>query len=181
MTDNNKYINAYVDIAIGTIHEYLAANIQLKAQNKISNDLVSEKDKIISSLQSEIASINKNNSDMQTLQTDAKTWEDSYNAMKNKISHMDALTKQVIEMKKEITLRDEKIKELEDRYKEKIKEFETKRDEKILELEDKLVKLNKKSKKKQQAVAEPKIEKEETILITPAVIKVTEKLPIDDF
>lgn len=178
---DNKYINAYVDIAIGTIHEYLAANIQLKAQNKITNDLVLEKDQVIASLQADIASINKNNTDIQALQNSARTWEDSYNAMKNKIGHMDALTKQVIEMKKEITLRDEKIKELEARYEEKIKEFETKRDEKILELEDKLVELNKKSKKKQQAVAEPKIEKEEAILVTPAVIKVTEKLPIDDF
>ena len=156
---DNKYINAYVDIAIGTIHEYLAANIQLKAQNKITNDLVSEKDQVIASLQADIASINKNNTDMQVLQNNAKTWEDSYNAMKNKIGHMDALTKQVIDMKKEITLRDEKIKEL----------------------EDKLVELNKKSKKKQQAVVEPKIEKEELVLITPAAIKTTEKLPIDDF
>lgn len=156
---DNKYINAYVDIAIGTIHEYLAANIQLKAQNKITNDLVLEKDQVIASLQADIVSINKNNTDMQALQNSAKTWEDSYNAMKNKISHMDALTKQMIEMKKEITLRDEKIKEL----------------------EDKLVELNKKSKKKQQAVVEPKIEKEELVLITPAAIKTTEKLPIDDF
>jgi DNA repair exonuclease SbcCD ATPase subunit len=157
MTDNNKYINAYVDIAIGTIHEYLAANIQLKAQNKIANDLVSEKDKIIASLQSEITSINKNTGDMQVLQSNAKSWEESYNAMKNKVGHMDALTKQMIEMKREISIRDEKIQEL----------------------EDKLAELNKKSRKKQSAI-EIKNKIEEDVVIPAAKIE-NEKLPIDDF
>lgn len=157
MTDNNKYINAYVDIAIGTIHEYLAANIQLKAQNKIANDLVSEKDKIIASLQSEITSINKNTSDMQILQSNAKTWEDSYNAMKNKVSHMDTLTKQIIDMKREIVSRDDKIKEL----------------------EDKLAELNKRSRKK-LSTPETKLKSEDSVVLHTEKTE-TKKLPIDDF
>jgi hypothetical protein len=151
---DNKYINAYVDIAVGTIHEYLATNIQLKAQNKLANDLVLEKDKIIASLQADIESINKNNLEMQVLQSSAKTWEDSYNAMKNKVAHMETLTRQLIDMKKEIVDRDDKIKKL----------------------EDDLVKLNKKSRKKLQ-------EKSEDIVVapTPIIEKVTEQLLTDDF
>lgn len=156
MSDNNKYINAYVDIAIGTIHEYLASNIQLKAQNKISNDLLIEKEQIIASLQSEIAKINKNSVDMQSLQNSAKTWEDSYNAMKIKIGHMDTLTSQIIEMKKEVIKRDEKIKQL----------------------EDKLVELNKKSKKKQQPISEPEVTKP---LVIDKTTQDKKQLPIDDF
>ena len=156
MSDNNKYINAYVDIAIGTIHEYLASNIQLKAQNKISNDLLSEKEQIIASLQTEISKINKNSVDMQSLQSSAKTWEESYNAMKVKISHMDALTSQILEMKKEVIKRDEKIKEL----------------------EDKLVELNKKNKKKQQPISEPKTIKS---LVINETTQDKKQLPIDDF
>lgn len=158
MTDNNTYINAYVDIAIGTIHEYLATNIQLKAQNKIVNDLVSEKDKIISSLQSEIISISKNNDDIQVLQTNAKIWEDSYNSMKNKISHMDTLTKQIIDMKRQIGTKDEKIKEL----------------------EDKLAELNKKNRKKLIS-ADTKVKPEESLIIVPTNKIETKKLTIDDF
>jgi septal ring factor EnvC (AmiA/AmiB activator) len=146
---DNKYINAYVDIAIGTIHEYLAANIQLKAQNKLSNDLISEKDKIIASLQSDILSIDKNNN---------KNLEDSYNAMKTKVSHMETLTKQLIDMKREIGIRDDKIKDL----------------------EDKLAKLNKKSKNKPLVEIMPAVKDDVNILADKKEI-VTEKLPIDDF
>jgi len=146
---DNKYINAYVDIAIGTIHEYLAANIQLKAQNKLANDLISEKDKIIASLQSDILSIDKNNN---------KNLEDSYNAMKTKVSHMETLTKQLIDMKREIGIRDDKIKDL----------------------EDKLAKLNKKSKNKPLVEIMPAVKDDVNILADKKEI-VTEKLPIDDF
>jgi hypothetical protein len=147
---DNKYINAYVDIAIGTIHEYLAANIQLKAQNKLANDLISEKDKIIASLQSDISSIDKNNN---------KNLEDSYNAMKTKVSHMETLTKQLIDMKREIGIRDDKIKNL----------------------EDKLAKLNKKSKNKYlQTEIMPETKEDATVLADQKEIE-TEKLPIDDF
>lgn len=156
---DNKYINAYVDIAIGTIHEYLAANIQLKAQNKLANDLVSEKDKIIASLQSEISSINQNNGEMQVLKNNAKNWEDSYNAMKTKVGHMETLTKQLIVMKREIGVRDDKIKEL----------------------EDKLAKLNKKSKNKYlQTEIIREIKEDTTVLADQKEIEI-EKLPIDDF
>ncbi len=146
---DNKYINAYVDIAIGTIHEYLAANIQLKAQNKLANDLISEKDKIIASLQSDISSIDKNNN---------KNLEDSYNAMKTKVSHMETLTKQLIDMKREIGIRDDKIKNL----------------------EDKLAKLNKKSKNKPVVEIMPAAKEDVNILADQKEIE-TEKLPIDDF
>ena len=147
---DNKYINAYVDIAIGTIHEYLAANIQLKAQNKLANDLISEKDKIIASLQSDISPIDKNNN---------KNLEDSYNAMKTKVSHMETLTKQLIDMKREIGIRDDKIKNL----------------------EDKLAKLNKKSKNKYlQTEIMPETKEDATVLADQKEIE-TDKLPIDDF
>jgi hypothetical protein len=155
---DNKYINAYVDIAIGTIHEYLATNIQLKAQNKLANDLISEKDNIIASLQSDISSMDKNNNDMQVLKNSAKNWEDSYNAMKIKVAHMETLTKQLIDMKREIVIRDNKIKEL----------------------EDKLAKLNSKSKNKQIVEIIPVIKEDASILTAKKQIEI-EKLPIDDF
>jgi chromosome segregation ATPase len=154
---DNKYINTYIDVAIGTIHEYLATNIQLKTQTKLANDLVAEKDKIIASLQADISSINKNNTDIQSLQNSAKNWEESYNAMKTKIGHMETLTKQLIEMKREIVNRDEKIKEL----------------------EDKLGEINKKGAKKQPPSENKTKVKKEVVVLNEQ--KEIEKLPIDDF
>jgi chromosome segregation ATPase len=47
---SEKYFNAYIDTAIGTIHEYLAVNLQLKAQSKVISDLIAMKDSEIERL-----------------------------------------------------------------------------------------------------------------------------------
>lgn len=161
---DNKYINTYVDIAIGTIHEYLTTNIQLKTQNKIANDLISEKDKVIASLQADVSRINKENLEMDMLRKNAKNWEDSYNVMKAKVAHMDTLNAQLFDFKKEISAKDEKIKQL----------------------EDKLVELNKKNKSKQPVVSQIKTEAKP---VKPVVVSekvketkpIMKQLPTDDF
>lgn len=173
MIDNTKYINTYIETVMNYVHESVTNTFQLKTQLKLANDLVSEKDKIISSLITEkenltkqvqdernklsgiserdniITNLNRekeaikvekdnvigsltneknrleielrnclgsltNQKDMEKLIQNARTWEAEYNAMKNKISHIDAFSKQIVEMKKEITTRDVKIQELTD-------------------------------------------------------------------
>lgn len=42
---SEKYFNAYVDAAVGSIHEYVALTLQLKAQLRVANELIAEKDK----------------------------------------------------------------------------------------------------------------------------------------
>jgi chromosome segregation ATPase len=44
MSDSNTYFNAFVDAAVGSIHEYVALTLQLKAKLKLANDLLAEKD-----------------------------------------------------------------------------------------------------------------------------------------
>lgn len=99
MSDQTKYINTYLDIALSTVHENLNNVLQLKTQLKILNDLVSEKDQVIETLQSE-NSENKTSSEKLKSATDrARQWEDSFNAMKSKVAHMDTLTAQYNEFK----------------------------------------------------------------------------------
>lgn len=119
MSDPNKYVNVYIDTMMATLHEYLASSLQVKTQLKIANDLLQEKDGIISHLSNEIENV-KNSSikqgDMDNIQSQLNSYiertriaEDSQNALKNKVSHMDTLTTQLVEMKNEIKIRDDRI------------------------------------------------------------------------
>jgi chromosome segregation ATPase len=137
--DQNKYINTYIDITVGQLHEYLNTSLQLKTQAKLANDLIQEKDQIIGSLQNQLDSIQNNNNDVQiakdqiigSLQNQlnsiqnnnndvqiakdqAKHWEDSYHAMSNKLAHMETLLNQLKEMKSLIQEKDKTIASLND-------------------------------------------------------------------
>ncbi|NDB60689.1 hypothetical protein EB001_19925, partial [bacterium] len=122
MTDQNAYINAYVDNSVGMLHEYVTMVLQLRTQNKIANDMVAERDATISSLREQVSDVSSeqqeeldrvkrelesyrsqignNNEQINQSRADAIKWEQEYNEMKNKVSHMDTLTSQMNEMKK---------------------------------------------------------------------------------
>lgn len=106
MSDNNKYVNLYIENALGFVHQYLNEILQLKTQNRILNDLVSEKDQVINSLQ------DKNNQ-ISDIPND-KLIKEQYNVMKSKVSHVDSLLNQINEMKNIIQEKDNKIAELKD-------------------------------------------------------------------
>ncbi len=110
--DQNRYINAYVDIVIGQLHEMLSSNLQLKTQNKLANEIIQEKDNLIGELQNRINAVQNNDSDVQKAKEQAKHWEDSYHAMLAKISHMDTLLNQVRDMKAIILEKDKIIEDL---------------------------------------------------------------------
>lgn len=119
MSDPNKFINTYIDTTIAALHEYVGSSLQLKTQLKLANDLLQEKDGIIASLtnqidQERIAAIRQDqvdsvNSELSSCQDKLRIAEESHNALKVKISHMDTLTRQLTDMKNEIRTRDEKI------------------------------------------------------------------------
>lgn len=107
--DQNKYINTYIDIVVGQLHEYLNTNLQLKTQAKLANDLIQEKDQVIGSLQNQLNSIQNNDNDVQIAKDQAKQWEDSYHAMLNKVAHMETLMNQLKEMKSMVQEKDKTI------------------------------------------------------------------------
>lgn len=107
--DQNKYINTYIDIVVGQLHEYLNTNLQLKTQAKLANDLIQEKDQIIGNLQNQLSSIQNNDNDVRVAKDQAKHWEDSYHAMTNKVAHMETLLNQLKEMKNIIQEKDKMI------------------------------------------------------------------------
>ena len=100
MSDPNKYINTYVDFALGTVHDYLNQLLQVKTQLKIANDLVAEKDQVISAYEDEKQRHNDNMSLVEQANANAKRWEDEVTSMRNKITHMETLSNQCVEMKR---------------------------------------------------------------------------------
>lgn len=174
---DSKFINTYIDVIIGTLHEYLNSNLQLKTQAKVANDLILEKDGVISSLSQQIEEIRNSTSnaenatvalkaEMDKLSADAKLWQDSYHASQNKLSHMDTLTRQVSEMKNEIISRDKIIEDLKNEL-EELKNSKPKIEE-LPKVEESSVKTNLNNKVK--PVSKPNVE-----------TKQTKVLPTDDF
>ena len=123
MSDQSKYVNAYIDIVVNNLHENLTTMLQLKTQLKLSNDVILDKDSVIGQLQADIdslknslnseqESIRQTNEEISTVRASSRHWEDSYHAMENKVSHMDSLLNQISEMKHEIKKRDVEIEEM---------------------------------------------------------------------
>lgn len=103
--DQNLFINTYIDTIVGTIEEYLKANLQLKTQVKVNEMIVAEKDRTIQSLTEELR-VNRAAEDWKTKYDAAET---NYNAALGKLKHMDGLLSQVGEMKKIILAKDAEI------------------------------------------------------------------------
>lgn len=126
---SEKYFNAYVDAAVGAIHEYLSVNLHLKAQMKVANDIIAEKDGIItekdntiSNLQNEVLALQNQSSDNDSIRENARRWEDSHRIMAEKVSHMETLLKQYNELKVQYLEKCDEIEKLKETLSAKPKE-----------------------------------------------------------
>lgn len=113
MSDSNKFINAYVDHAVGMIHENINVILQLKTQLKITNDLNAEKDAIIGRLGQELEAAKQDNEVIRKLKDDIKLLQDTNEGLASKQSHLHTALNQITDMKRMIQDRDSKIAELE--------------------------------------------------------------------
>jgi chromosome segregation ATPase len=127
MSDINKFMNTYVDHAVGMIHENISLILQLKTQIKIANDLILEKDAAIGSLTSQLESNKVSGDEMSVLRDQARHWEEAHNSMSNRVSHLDTALSQIAQMKKEILDRDDKISKLEEKLNTPKKTINTKK------------------------------------------------------
>lgn len=133
MSDMNKYINAYVDNAVGMLHENLATILQLKTQLKISNELIAEKDVVIGSLRSELEVSKSSNIDMASMERESTRLRELNTTISKKVEHLDTALSQIAQMKNEIRSRDEKIFLLEEKLKVSKKKINTKKLAPVLE------------------------------------------------
>lgn len=134
----NKYVNAYIDTSVGMINEYITKYIQVQAQLKVANDIVAEREGIITQLTDEINRMREES---------AKVNETEFNGMKNKLSHMDTLMQQMGQMKLTIKEKDEEINKLKNQ---------------VIEISTKPV-INIKRRKEKQAEEVPNLPVSETV------------------
>lgn len=110
---DQTYVNYYIENVVGVAHEYLNTILQLKTQLRIATEAVSEKDILISSLQSEIESLRNNNLTLNDIVSksvhDAISMEGQLHGLQNKVSHMDTLLAQVSDMKRIIKEKDAEL------------------------------------------------------------------------
>ncbi len=147
MSDQGKFINTYIDVMVGTIHETLNSNLQLKTQMKISADLLADKDKQISSLIAEIesknndkfsfdATIESNKTEIDNLKSQLNRNQQELESLRSKASHTDSLLQQIVTMKQEIKNRDaiimEKDKEIEKLVEQKVKKSKSTKAEDVV-------------------------------------------------
>lgn len=108
-----RFINIYVDKAVGMLHEYLATIIQLRTQLQLANDLLQEKEQVINSFNSNTEKAEKESKnlsqELETVKSNARHWEEQFNAMKSKVAHMDNLTNQMNEMKQGLITKNEEV------------------------------------------------------------------------
>jgi predicted RNase H-like nuclease (RuvC/YqgF family) len=95
------YINTYIDFAVDTAHGYLNDILQLKTKLKLANDIINQKDSVITALQSELEKDKSSLSEMDKTNDNARQWEERYHSMVNRTSHMETLTNQYNQLKKD--------------------------------------------------------------------------------
>jgi len=119
MSDANKYINAYVDHAVGMLHENVNLILQLKTQLKLATDLNSEKDSLIGRLGQELETAKQDNDIIRKLNDDIKLLQDTNDRLAKEQNHLHTALNQIAEMKRMINDRDTKIAELESKISKK--------------------------------------------------------------
>ena len=142
MSDANAYMNAYVDNAVGMIHEYIGGILQLKTQLKVCESIIEAKnveieklskfkneetEQILLTKESELndlrnqlighGNLGTENVELHQLCSDLQhrcnDLQNENNALAQKVSHMDSLLKQMSEMKQDIITRNNMIADLE--------------------------------------------------------------------
>jgi len=123
MSDTSKFVNAYIENAMTMIHDNVALVLQLKAQAKVVNDMLAEKDERIAVLQNEVESIKSELSNsrsnlssyteqINSSQANARKWEEEVEQLRNQMEHMQTFVNQINEMKKMLRGKDQEIEEL---------------------------------------------------------------------
>lgn len=111
--DNAKFINSYIDIMTGTLHEYMASVLQLKTNLKVTQDLADEfRQRILELEQTLSDAITSRDAHINDLQGKFAEVSNRCNELENKSGHIDTFAKTISELKEAIKERDSIISDL---------------------------------------------------------------------
>lgn len=137
MSDPNKYVNYYIENALGMVHEYVNLVLQTKTQARITAEQLQDKDLEIAQMREQVEKVKLDTSQLSQATQNAKSWEDQYNTMKSKVAHMDTLTSQFNDLKNQFVDRNNQIQTLNNQVEILRKDVESK-DNKILDISKEL-------------------------------------------
>lgn len=102
MSEQNAYVNAYLELVSSMVHDQLNQIIQLRTQTKLSESLLAQKDTVIAELNNKILSNENSEIEMNNLRERVRIAEDSFHAVTNKVSHMETLQNQFSDVKNKL-------------------------------------------------------------------------------
>lgn len=117
--DQTKYVNAYIDSTVGMLHENILQILQLKAQLKVINDLVNEKDNIINELNKNLSSNQSIVQDYHKILKRNQVLENEIVDLKNDASQIAAFSRKIFELEYRIIEKDNLIEDLNNQLKSK--------------------------------------------------------------
>lgn len=110
--NNEKYINAYVEVLTGVMQDAIIKNVSFQANAKISEDIIKEQSEEIAKLQVMVANINQNNDEENS--KNEKTIENlnqqiqnlnsaksEYEKVKHQINHLNTFRNELIKEREE--------------------------------------------------------------------------------
>ena len=102
MSDVNKYVNVYIENALGLVHEYINILLKTKTEAKLVEELVKDRELDIARLTEEITHLRENHENAGEAQEKARVWEEQYNSMKQRVAHMDTMASGFNEIKQRL-------------------------------------------------------------------------------
>jgi chromosome segregation ATPase len=113
---SEKYFNAYIDTAIGTIHEYLAVNLQLKAQSKVISDLIAMKDSEIERLSFIANDVTSKNDELNTKNDELNNLKSQYHNLQGEIERLSFIANDVTSKNDELNTKNDELNNLKSQY-----------------------------------------------------------------
>lgn len=102
MSDPNRYINVYVENALGMVHEYINMLLQHRTQAKLMEETIKDRELDIARLTEEVTQLRQNNTNVTEAMEKVRVWEEKYNSMKQQVAHMDTMASSFNDMKKRL-------------------------------------------------------------------------------
>lgn len=106
MSDQNKFVNAYIDASVGTLHEFLGQILQSKAQLKVATESIASLQAELASARSELEKNKTDKTEKDTAVQKATNLEHTNHALQNKLAHLETALNQITEMKKVLVQKD---------------------------------------------------------------------------
>jgi predicted RNase H-like nuclease (RuvC/YqgF family) len=153
MSDPNRYVNIYIENALGLVHEYINILLKTKTEAKLVEQSLQDRELDIARLTEEVTQLRQNNTNVTEALEKVRVWEEKYVSMKQQVAHMDTMASSFNQIKQRLIDKNSETDKLATELQELKKELEEK-DKTIQDLEKELKPFRKNTKVESAPVVE---------------------------